>query len=284
MRAGIQDFLQAFSLDALQAQLTSYSSMASMVIDQGTSTQTCSSILEKFISHYQTNSTCSPEFVYEFHHIWSALDNQGSALEFASLQVALERRLYMVANAIAWRWLTKDCVAHVQQLAMQLQQNVQALRSSTDWFARIVRDIYQAYRANRSVSLIARNYLPDLSDPDQVWNVRRTSHATTEGLTALLCSEVVDLLARWLHFPTNTRRLCAAFTTSLVDATGNMDVLLLAGVWRAHQTIITTILDCKGRRQERLRTEMLNPFILTDRKSTRLNSSHSGESRMPSSA
>ena len=36
MHAGIQVFLQAFSLDALQAQLMSYSSMASMVIDQET--------------------------------------------------------------------------------------------------------------------------------------------------------------------------------------------------------------------------------------------------------
>ena len=168
MHAGIQDFLQAFSLDALQAQLMSYSSMVSMVIDQGTSTQTCSSILEKFISHYQTNSMCSPEFVYEFHHIWSALDNQRSVQEFASLQVALERCLYMVANAIAWCWLTKDCIVHVQQLAMQLQQDVQALQSSTDWFAHIVRDIYQAYHVNRSVLLIVQNYLPDLSDPDQV--------------------------------------------------------------------------------------------------------------------
>ena len=30
--------------------------------------------------------------------------------------------------------------------------------------------------------------------------------------------------------------------------------------------------------------EMGKPFVVTDRKSTRLNSSHSGESRMPSSA
>ena len=113
------------------------------------------------------------------------------------------------------------------------------------------------------MTLNARDYLPNISDPSLVWDVRRCGRGSSDPPVTLTCNELVALLAQWLHFPTNTRRVSAAFVTRLVEVTGNVDILLLNTVWHAHQSVISTVLCCKGKKRTALTIDLLDPFFLT---------------------
>ncbi|KAI1783259.1 hypothetical protein LXA43DRAFT_1067802 [Ganoderma leucocontextum] len=253
--------LESFSMKALQMQLARYTNVVASVAQSISDCTSDSRAIDDFINQYQSTSRSSPQFVYALDRIWPALYNHDRALQCLDLRIALERRRHMLTNAMAWRWLTEDRVAKGNQIAARLCDDPQCLQDSTDWFTRLVRDVYQSYLAQCAVSLCAKDYLPDLHDPDQVWDVRSgPARAFTCPIMTITCDEVVDLLAAWLHFPNNTSRISAAFVTRLVQSTGNIDILLLDQVWNAHQTVISTVLGCKGRRLQNLTVDMLSPF------------------------
>ncbi|PIL25515.1 hypothetical protein GSI_12426 [Ganoderma sinense ZZ0214-1] len=233
-----QPLLQSFSAVALRSQLAVYSSMADNV-EQTLSEKLLSGsqALDEFLNQYESASRFSPELAYALDRVWPSLRDHARALQCFDLRIALERRRYMLANAIAWRWLTEDCVARCKDIISLLVVDAQGLQRSTDWFTRLVRDIFQSYRARCAATLHARDYLPNISNPDQVWDLRGYHRAASCPIAMLTCDEVLDLLACWLHFPTNTRRISATFVTRLVEVTGNVDILLLNTVWHAHQTV-----------------------------------------------
>ncbi|KAM5544602.1 hypothetical protein V8D89_001500 [Ganoderma adspersum] len=96
----------------------------------------------------------------------------------------------------------------------------------------LICDIHKVFHSRKPTTLHAMCYLPEIRDPNQTWAVRD-----------LVRMEVINILTRWLHFPTTTRRLAAHFIVHLVQITGNIDVLLFKSVWMAHQNIKAIILD-----------------------------------------
>lgn len=86
------------------------------------------------------------EFATSISGLWSVISQRTSALDVIELNIGLERRKLMLANAFAWFWLTQECAPKIESLLMQLtsKSDLEGSLDGTDtWLRDLVKDAYK---------------------------------------------------------------------------------------------------------------------------------------------
>nr|VWP00080.1 Phospholipid-transporting ATPase (EC [Ganoderma boninense] len=165
----------------------------------------------------------------------------------------------MLYSATAWSWLTRDCVARIQEIISAIDRDAAAFASSSDWLAVLVRDVFAKVQQGGPAAYQASRYLPWIESPSRTTSAY-TSIRQQSDAAAHTSKTVLHLLRKWLCFPNNTSLLASYFVIHVLNAFKNADVLMLPGVWGAYRSVQASILGT-NKRSSSLQLEMLDPFV-----------------------
>lgn len=216
--------------------------------------------LEQFLQEFGTADRSLPTFALHCAQMWSCHAAHTVSLDMAGLTIAMERRSIMLASASAWYWLMQDCASDILRDASLLQDDSSCLNNSPHWLTQLTRDVFMKLSRRGSDRLVhPSKYFPN---PPSSFHATHVARHKNDSSPNAVCGQVITLLRRWLNFPTNTELLAAYFVLHLVDICGgNMDILLLRGVWRPYREIKSAVLNMSGSRWSSLRLSHLKPFV-----------------------
>lgn len=250
--------LDSLSQARLAEVLTEYEDVASGI----PAPSGCDGDVDTFLAKWRAESpgSISDEFAGCVVRMWSGHRVRQLSADLIALNIALERRRLMLCNAAAWTWLTVSCVDAAAIIVGRLLESQHALRKSSDWFERLVRDIFFTVRSRKSKTLCSRDYCPNLVVGESSARVAapRTSRET---ITLAVTDALVSVLESWLGFPARTKQFSAYFVVFLLQTIPNEDVLLLPEIWNAHQSVGARILGRRGTRPTSFRVSDFHPFI-----------------------
>ncbi len=256
--AVFQRVLNVFSLRSLLLEYEHINSLAAQLL-HAESPPPHSKLLEQFLSSYGGNDRTDAQFALELARMWPCHKRRSTNVELLDLTVAIERRDIMLASAAAWYWLTQECASEILLHAYELQQDSSVLDQATLWLPRLTRDVYFKLSEHGSDRLMnPGDYFPNNPSSMKAAYITHQGHHCAPDA---VCVQVITLLRKWLGFPTTSDLLSAYFVLHLVDMCGgNLDVLLLRGVWRPYREIKAAVLDMRHRRWSSLHLSDLAPF------------------------
>ncbi len=255
--AVFQPILDVFSLGSLLIEHQHICSLASGLSNG--SMPVPSKMLEQFLSSYGADDRTGVQFALQLAQMWPCHSIQRASVELFDLTIAMERRDIMLASAVAWYWLTQECASAILLYASELEEDSSALDGADLWLSQLTRDVYLKLRWHEPDRLIhPSNYFPNCPSSMKAAYITRQGHDCDP---IAVCVQVITLLRKWLGFPTTSELLSAYFVLHLVDICGgNLDILLLRGVWRPYKEIKAAVLDMRRQRWSSLRLSDLVPF------------------------
>ena len=227
----------------------------------------------EFVGAFHADERQSADFAVKVSKLWPAVERRTKVTELSLLTLAQARRTLMLSSAASWHWLGPECAVRarsiVQALAREPTDDSNRPRDGSeeaDWLRSLVQDTLLIVRSKKGGTLHAQSYFP-ASSASPSFAPRSSSfkissiRGTIIQLEEHVCWEVIPALHQWLDFPHQTDLLGAQFVMHLVQASGNLDVLLLDSVWNTFRAIKTRLLREGRSRHTSLSLDMLTPFL-----------------------
>ncbi|KAI1788729.1 hypothetical protein LXA43DRAFT_628527 [Ganoderma leucocontextum] len=252
-----QNFLDLFQMDKLRLEQRSFANIARHMESSSEQRKTLLALgdyAQGFLGDRH-----SVEFASLLSRMWPAHTARVERIDVTDFRLSMERRQLMLYGATAWSWLTRDCVARIQDITEALDENAEAYAGCSDWLVALVRDVYAKVRRGGPAIYQASRYLPNVENTSRTVTIS-TSIAQQKNAASHTNNSVIRLLRDWLCFPNNTSLLAAYVVIHILNAFQNVDVLLFRGVWGAYKTIKGSILGT-NQRSSSLQLEMLDPFV-----------------------
>ncbi len=76
----------------------------------------------------------SQDFAEMCRDIWEAQELVVNSVEVSGVQVAVKQWDILLVSAVAWFWLTQDCVHKAQEFITELLLKKTVYNQSEDWF------------------------------------------------------------------------------------------------------------------------------------------------------
>lgn len=251
--------LQFLSLGELQDSVDHLERLAHLVQASKVTVDDNHGGLKEFADVISSCKNPSTQLATALSGMWKSHNVRTQLVEVAELNIHLQHQQLMLANAIAWVWLVRDCQRALHELIASIQQERSALQNATDWFPRLVRDVYLAMDRQQAMQFFSDSYLSSLPRADFCLSVpieRTRQSKIAERVT----QSVLRCVREWLGFPSNTEMLAAFFVCYLLRAVDNPDVLLLPTVWVLHRDIKSKILLASKGRHSSLTISLLDPL------------------------
>ncbi|TFK82317.1 hypothetical protein K466DRAFT_666587 [Polyporus arcularius HHB13444] len=253
-----QPVLDVFSLGSLLAEYNVIAGLASDLSKMPPRSVPPQAV-EQFLRSFGEDDRTQPQFALQLTRMWSSHKARSATADAFDLTLAMERRDIMLASAMAWYWLTQECASSVLLYASYMQDDPSSLDGCELWLAQLTRDVYlKLFRRIPDRLVHPSHYFPNCPS---AMSAAYISRQATDCTPSTVCVQTITLLRGWLNFPTTSELLSAYFVLHLLDICGgNLDVLLLRGVWRPYKQIKASVLDMRMQRCSSLRLSHLVPF------------------------
>ena len=251
--------LKFLSLGELQDSVDHLERLAHLVQASKVTVDDTHGGLKEFADVISSCKSPSTQLATALSAMWKSHNIRTQLVELAELNIHFQHQQLMLANAIAWIWLVRDCQHALHESIALIQHDRSALQNATDWFPRLVRDVYLAMDSRQSKQFVSDSYLSSL--PRAAFHLSVPIERTRQSKIAeRVTQSVLRCVREWLGFPSNTEMLAAFFVCYLLRAIDNPDVLLLPTVWILHRDIKSKLLLASKARHSSLTISLLDPL------------------------
>ncbi|KAI0705690.1 hypothetical protein C8Q76DRAFT_801423 [Earliella scabrosa] len=250
-----QAVLNLFALSHLKAERDRFRRIARAAFRSSAPPEQAVEAVDNFMAAFQSMGS-DARTALAASTMWSAHSALRRSDDLAGLQLAVHRRAIMLSSAAAWYWLTQRCVSRCHRIVDQLRNKLEVQAPAEDWLHRLCSQVFSDVQKNNSGSYNIHEYLPDVLCASPITSLADLAH-TSQDIGEVVSNNVVRLLRSWLNFPNNTQMLASYFIIYVIGSFKNADVLLLSGVWKAFQSVVTSVLGAK-KKARRLDLRMLD--------------------------